>query len=153
MNNQESLEFIRKYFDELFGKRNVDALDVYLDKDYFDDDIADPDVDHIKNSKEYLLELFRKRPAIGVEVKETATRDGVIAAFLEWFVSENNVKRIINPSCHPGYRASKCNLSATDTCTCVPVQVFHRLARIFFGKFVRIRVIRGKNGQTAPSWA
>lgn len=33
MNNQESLEFIRKYFDELFGKRNVDALDVYLDKD------------------------------------------------------------------------------------------------------------------------
>lgn len=31
MNNQESLEFIRKYFDELFGKRNVGVLDVYLD--------------------------------------------------------------------------------------------------------------------------
>ena len=42
MNNQEGLEFARKYFDELFGKRNVDALDEYLDPHYFDDDIGDP---------------------------------------------------------------------------------------------------------------
>ena len=95
MNNQESLEFIRKYFDELFGKRNVDALDVYLDKDYFDDDISDPNVDHIKNGKEYLTELFRERPTIGVDVKDAIARDSVISAFIEWFVSENNVKRII----------------------------------------------------------
>lgn len=40
MNNQEGLEFIRKYFDELFGRRNVDILDEYLDPDYFDDDIV-----------------------------------------------------------------------------------------------------------------
>jgi len=95
VNDQESLEFIRRYFDELFGKRNVDALDVYLDKDYFDDDVSDPNVDHIKNGKEYLLVLFRERPTIGVDVKDAITRDNVISAFVEWFVIENNVKRII----------------------------------------------------------
>ncbi len=95
MNNQESLEFIRTYFDELFGKRNVDALDVYLDKDYFDDDIADSNVDHIKNSKEYLLELFGRQPTIGVDVKDAIVQDDVISAFLEWFVVGNGVKRVI----------------------------------------------------------
>jgi hypothetical protein len=95
MNNQESLEFIRKYFDELFGKRNIDILDVYLDKDYFDGDIGDLSVDHIKNSKEYLAELFRKKPTICVDVKDAMTRDGVITAFLEWFVRENSMKRVI----------------------------------------------------------
>ena len=95
MNNQESLEFIRTYFDELFGKRNVNALDVYLDKDYFDDDIGDPTVDQVKNSKEYLLELFKRQPTIGVDVKDAITRDGVISAFLEWFVLENGLKRVI----------------------------------------------------------
>jgi hypothetical protein len=95
MNNQEGLEFIRKYFDELFGKQNMNALDVYLDKDYFDDDIADLTVDHIKNSKEFIAELFRERPTIGVDVKEAITRDDVISAFIEWFVDENNVKRTI----------------------------------------------------------
>lgn len=95
MNNQESLEFIRKYFDELFGKRNIDALDTYLDKDYFDDDISNPTIDHIKNSKEFLTELFKEKPTIGVEVKDAMTRDGVVSAFLEWFVCENNTKRII----------------------------------------------------------
>lgn len=95
MNNQESLEFIREYFDELFGKRNIDALDVYLDKDYFDDDIGDPKVDHIENSKAFLTKLFREKPTMGVDVKDAITRDGVISAFLEWFVCENNTKRII----------------------------------------------------------
>jgi hypothetical protein len=95
MNNQESLAFIREYFDELFGKRNIDALDVYLDKEYFDDDIGDPSVDHIKTSKEYLRKLFREKPTMGVDVKDTITRDGVISAFLAWFVCENNTKRII----------------------------------------------------------
>jgi len=95
MNNQESLAFIRNYFDELFGKRNLDALDVYLDKDYFDDDIGDPHVDHIRNSKEYLAELFRTNPALGVNVTDAVTRDDVISVFLEWFVLKNDVKRII----------------------------------------------------------
>lgn len=95
MNNQKSLEFVRKYFDELFGKRNIDALDIFLDKDYFDDDIGDPNVDHIKSSKEYLLERFREQPTIGVDVKDAVTQDGVISAFLEWFVTENRERRII----------------------------------------------------------
>lgn len=32
MNSQEGLEFIREYFDVLFGSRNINALDDYLDK-------------------------------------------------------------------------------------------------------------------------
>lgn len=95
MNNQESLAFIREYFDELFVRRNIDALDVYLDKDYFDDDISDPTVDHIKNSKEFLTELFKQSPTIGVEVKDAITQDGVISAFIEWSVREISAKRII----------------------------------------------------------
>jgi len=95
MNNQESLEFIRRYFDELFGKRNLDALDLYLDKNHFDDDIADPNVDHIQNSKEYLLALFREKPTIGVDVKDAMTQDNVISAFLEWFVCEKGAKKTL----------------------------------------------------------
>ena len=95
MNNKESLEFIQKYFNELFGKRNLAALDVYLDKDYFDDDISDPEVDHINNSKAYLKELFRENPTIGVDVNGALTHDNVISAFIEWYVHENNRKRII----------------------------------------------------------
>lgn len=95
MNNQESLAFIRNYFDELFGRRNADALDSYLDKDYFDDDIGDPNVDHIKNSKEFLAELFKEKPTMGVDVKDAMAQDNVISAFIEWFVKENSAKRII----------------------------------------------------------
>ena len=95
MNKQESLEFIRKYFDELFIERNIAALNIYLHQDYFDDDIGDPNCDHIQNSKEYLRELFTEKPTIGVDVKDAITQDGVISAFLEWFVRENNIKRII----------------------------------------------------------
>ena len=95
MKDQESLEFIRGYFDELFGKRNVDALDAYLDIEYFDDDIGDPNVDHIQSAKQYLLHLFEDKPTIGVEVQDAVGRDGVISAFLEWFVTENDGKRII----------------------------------------------------------
>lgn len=95
MNNQQSLEFVRTYFDELFGKRNVDALDLYLDKDYFDDDIGDPGIDHVKSSKEYLTGLFQRRPTIGVDVTGAMARENVISAYLEWFVTEGNKKRII----------------------------------------------------------
>ena len=95
MKDRESLEFIRGYFDELFGKRNVDALDVYLDPEYFDDDIGDPDIDHIQSSKEFLENLFRENPTIGVDVINVMARADVIAAFLEWFVVENDVKRIL----------------------------------------------------------
>ena len=96
MKDRESLEFIRGYFDELFGRRNVDALDVYLDTEYFDDDIGDPNIDHIQSPKQYLLQLFEDKPTIGVEVQDAVGRDGVISAFLEWFVTENNRRRIFS---------------------------------------------------------
>jgi len=95
MNNQEGLEFIKKYFDELFVKRNIDALYTFLDENYFDDDIGDPEINHLENSKAFLTELFKAQPSIGVDVKDAITLDNVITAYLNWFVVENNAKRII----------------------------------------------------------
>lgn len=95
MNNQEGLDFIRKYFEELFVKRNVEALDFYMDPNYFDDDIGDPNTNHLQNSKEYLAKLFKTNPTIGVNVIDAITHDDVISAFLEWFTCENNVKKTI----------------------------------------------------------
>jgi predicted SnoaL-like aldol condensation-catalyzing enzyme len=95
MNSQESLDFIRTYFNELFVKRNLEALDVYMDPNYFDDDIGDPDTNHIQNSKDYLAELFKTSPTIGVNVVDAIAHDDVISAYLEWFICENNVKRTI----------------------------------------------------------
>jgi hypothetical protein len=95
MNDQQGLDYIRNYFNVLFGKRNVDALDVYLDKAYFDDDIGDPDIDHIQNSKEYLTNMFAQNPTIGVDVKAASVHDDVISAFLYWYVTENGLKRVI----------------------------------------------------------
>jgi hypothetical protein len=69
MNDQDSLALIRAYFDELFGKRNINVLNLYLHQDYFDDDISDPQTDHIQNSKEFLTNLFEEHPTIGIEVK------------------------------------------------------------------------------------
>lgn len=95
MYNRESHDFVRKYFDELFGCHNIDALDEFLDGSYFDDDIGDPEVDHIQNSKEFLKELFRENPTIGVNVVDTITHDSVISSFVEWYVVENGKIRII----------------------------------------------------------
>lgn len=95
MNNRESHDFVRKYFDELFGCHNVDALDEFLVGSYFDDDIGDPNVDHIVNSKEFLKDLFRENPTIGVNVLDTITHDNVISSFVEWYVIENDKTRII----------------------------------------------------------
>ena len=95
MDNQESLEFVRTYFDELFEKHNTNALDHYLDPDYFDDDIGNPAVDHVKCSKEFLEDLFRRQPTIGVQVLDAIIRDDVISAYLEWYILENNNKRTI----------------------------------------------------------
>jgi len=95
MNYRESRDFVRKYFDELFGCHNVDALDEFLDGSYFDDDIGDPNVDHIMNSKEFLKDLFMENPTIGVNVLDTITHDNVISSFVEWYVIENDKTRII----------------------------------------------------------
>jgi hypothetical protein len=95
MNNQESLQFLRQYFNELFVKRNLEALDLYLDPGYFDDDIGDPDINHLKNSKEYLTKLFKTNPTIGVDVIDAVAHDDVISAFLEWSICEDKVRRTI----------------------------------------------------------
>jgi predicted SnoaL-like aldol condensation-catalyzing enzyme len=95
MNDMEGFEFVSGYFEELFGKRNLDALDIWLDKKYFDDDIGDNDEDHIRNSKEYLQNMFRENPSIGVDVIKAITHDDVIAAFLEWYDMEGNIKRTL----------------------------------------------------------
>lgn len=95
MDHREGLEFIRNYFNELFVERNLEALDVYLHEDYFDDDIGDPEVDHRQNSKEFLAELFRDNPGIGIEVMDVMTRDNVITAFLKWYEDQGQEKRMI----------------------------------------------------------
>ncbi len=95
MNDQEAFEYIKGYFNDLFSQRDLAALDRYLDKEYLDDDIGDPTVDQIENSKQFLRELFRNKPTIGVDVIRAVSHDGVIAAFLVWHVHENGVKRVI----------------------------------------------------------
>lgn len=96
MNDQDALEYIRGYFDELFGKHNLAALDNYLDKDYFDDDIGDSAVDHIQNSKEYLRALFKNQPTIAVEVNKAVIFDNVITTYLEWYVLENGARKTLH---------------------------------------------------------
>lgn len=95
MNNQEGLEFIRGYFDDLFVKRNIDALDQYLDKTYFDDDIGDPSEDHIQNSKDFLQALFIREPTIGVEVIDATCHDDVLTAYLEWYKMDSGCRQTI----------------------------------------------------------
>jgi predicted SnoaL-like aldol condensation-catalyzing enzyme len=94
MNDREALDYLRGYFDELFVKHNVDALDRYLDKEYFDHDIGDTTVDHIQNSKQYLLSLFEREPGIGVEVVRVMGQGDVISAFLEWTVVKDGVRQV-----------------------------------------------------------
>lgn len=93
MNQQQSLQFIRGYFHELFVDHNIDALDDYLDAEYFDDDIGDPHVDHIRNSKEFLSEWFKKSPTICVEVLDVMNHDDVLTAYLEWYETDNGFKK------------------------------------------------------------
>jgi hypothetical protein len=84
MEDKEAFVFVRDYFFELFEKRNISALDQYLDKEYWDDDIGEEGVDHIENSKTFLKDLFNKNPNITVIVKKAICQDNVITAYLEW---------------------------------------------------------------------
>lgn len=95
MTNAQALDFIRVYFDELFVKHNVDALDVYLHPDYSDDDIGSGEADHIQNSKDFLRDWFEKEPTIRVEVKDAMAQDDVITAFLEWHRTEKGVRQTL----------------------------------------------------------
>jgi hypothetical protein len=95
MNDSDGFIYLQNYFGELFGKRNIDALDKYLDREYFDDDIGDPTVDHIQNSKDYLKELFNTNSTVGVDVIKAIANENVISAFLDWYVLENGEKKVI----------------------------------------------------------
>jgi len=92
MDNAQALTFLRRYFEDLFVRRNVDALDEYLHREYFDGDIGESASDHVRNSKEFLKRWFAEEPTIGVEVKDAVTHDGVISAFLEWSVAGNGIR-------------------------------------------------------------
>lgn len=95
MNNTEALAYIKTYFYEIFGKRNLASLDIFLDENYFDDDIGDPTVNHRENSKEYLANLFRDHPGMGVNVMDAMVHDNVIAAFLEWYLDVNDRQKVL----------------------------------------------------------
>lgn len=85
MNTKEAESFINHYFTELYVKRNIDALEDFLHKDYWDDDIGDPDINHLENSKDFLAELFKAKPKAGIKVRSVTVLDNVITAYLEWY--------------------------------------------------------------------
>ena len=85
MNDEQAAAFLTEYFNMLFIHRDLDRLDEYLHTDYWDDDIGDPDVDHIENGKQYLLKLFERKPNVGVKVTRAVIMDNVITAYLEWY--------------------------------------------------------------------
>jgi hypothetical protein len=95
MNNSESLAYVKNYFHEIFNKRNINAVDYYFDKDYFDDDIGDPNINHIVNSKKFLSDLFANNPNIGVNVVNALEKDRVISSFVEWYEKKDNKIEII----------------------------------------------------------
>lgn len=92
MNNAQALEYLRRYFDELFNQRNLAALDAYLHPDYYDDDIGPGESDPIGNSKAYLRELFQRQPTMAVTVIDAIAQDDVLTAFLEWTLVEAGVR-------------------------------------------------------------
>ena len=92
MNNAEAHRFIQQYFKRLFVDRDLTALDEHLHPNHWDDDIGESSTDHIQNSKEYLTNLFKNTPTIGVEVHSTMIVDNVITSFLEWFRKEGGQK-------------------------------------------------------------
>ncbi len=91
MNDEEGLVYIRKYFELIFNGRNTAALEVFLAKEYDDDDIPDTEIDHIKNSREYLINLFQEIPTIKVIIHRAATYDNIIVAFIEWCRAEEGI--------------------------------------------------------------
>ncbi|MDP3129717.1 MAG: nuclear transport factor 2 family protein [Bacillota bacterium] len=95
MDDDEAFDFVYDYFNEVFNKRNVDALDLFLDDDYWDADIGSEKRDHVRSSKEYLAALFRNNPDVMIEVVKVMSRDNVITAFLEWYEATGRERRIL----------------------------------------------------------
>lgn len=95
MTNDQALDFLRRYFDELFVHHNLDALDVYLHPDYFDDDIGPDEADHVQNSKDFLRDWLESEPTVRVAVRAAMTQDKVLTAFLEWQRTEQGIDQTI----------------------------------------------------------
>ena len=94
MKTGEAKTFIEAYFHELFENRDITALDRYLAKDYWDDDIGEEGIDHITNSKAFLQNLFQTRPKVKVRVGDVMIKDEVLAAYLEWYEREGEVEDV-----------------------------------------------------------
>jgi hypothetical protein len=92
MDSVQTREFICRYFKRLFNDRDVAVLEECLDGQYWDDDIGKTDLDHVQKSKDFVSDLFRRVPTIGVEVRGTAVLDDVITAYLEWFDYEKGMR-------------------------------------------------------------
>jgi len=95
MDDDEAFDFVYDYFNEVFNKRNADALDQFLDGDYWDADIGAEKRDHVRGSKEYLTAFFRNNPDVMIEVVKVMSRDNVITAFLEWYEESGRDRRIL----------------------------------------------------------
>lgn len=95
MNDEEAKLFIVDYFEEIFTKRNISSLDSFLHKDYWDDDIGDPNVNHIENSKEYLANLFKENKDIDIDVDRVMSFENTIVAYLTWYENKNKEKMIL----------------------------------------------------------
>lgn len=95
MNDTEAYNYIKSYFYRLFVERDLSALEDYLDKSYWDDDIGKYDTDHVRNSKEYLEKWFKDEPTISVEVKKVVIEDDILTAYLEWYKNNGDEKEIM----------------------------------------------------------
>jgi hypothetical protein len=87
-------KFLSDYFTDLFVNRDLSTIDKYLDKNHFDYDIGPSVKYHIENSKQYLLELFKRRPTIRVKVLKVKTIDNVACAQLRWYETIEKKEKI-----------------------------------------------------------
>ena len=84
--------FLRNYFHELFVKKDVSCLDRYLSPDYFDSDIGPGVKDHVRNSKDYILNMYKTDPTLHVIVREVRKVERAYCAHLVWRHSENGIE-------------------------------------------------------------
>jgi len=92
VNDKEAEKYLREYFPRLFNKRDLSAIDEYLAKGYWDDDIGNHDDDHVRNSKEYLKKWFEDEPTIKIEIKRVIIEDEIITAYLHWYTDDGRKK-------------------------------------------------------------
>ena len=94
MTDQEAAEFVRDYFVTLFETRDLSALEQYVHPDYFDDDIGDPEIDHVEAGKGYLQSLYQRHPTINVTPIRTIVQDEVISSYLEWSTTASGERTV-----------------------------------------------------------